>query len=137
MLHIKHAHDQLFILLIHQNKIFSGRVTVNSQIGFKNSIQHISSEDATETIVCNQLGQENRFSSRNAVQRAPKTFVINQQGENCKIAITLVDQIKGKSSLNIEGKGIYINFHKVNFLIVKKKTTKLNSLKINYILKQM
>lgn len=89
-------------------KYFPGRATVNNQIGFKNSIQHISSEDSTETIVCNQLGQENRFSSRNTVQRAPKTFVINQQGENCKIAITLVDQIKGKSSLNIEGRGIYL-----------------------------
>lgn len=87
---------------------------MNTQIGSSNSIQFVSSENSTETIVSNQIGQENIFSSQNAVQRAPKTFICNQKGCNCKIAITLNDQTRGRVNLGIEGRGgrftVYIYF---------------------------
>lgn len=83
----------------------SGRVTVNNQIGSNNLVKHISSENEAETIVCNQMGQENRFSSRNKIQRAPKTFVCTQVGETNKIIIELDDQTRSTKVLSIEGKG--------------------------------
>uniref|UniRef100_K1QW01 Uncharacterized protein n=1 Tax=Magallana gigas TaxID=29159 RepID=K1QW01_MAGGI len=83
----------------------SGRITVNNQIGSNNSIKHISSENEAETIVCNQMGQENKFSSRNKIQRAPKSFVCTQVGETNKIIIELDDQTRSTKILSIEGKG--------------------------------
>lgn len=88
-----------------QKQGISGRVTVNNQIGSNNSIKHISSENEAEAIVCNQMGQENRFSSRNKIQRAPKTFVCTQVGETNKIIIELDDQTRSTKVLSIEGKG--------------------------------
>lgn len=82
-----------------------GRATINNQIGTNNAIRHIASENESETIVCNQMGQENKFSSRNKIQRAPKTFVCTQLGETNKIIIELDDQTKSKNVLSIEGKG--------------------------------
>lgn len=51
------------------------------------------------------MGQENIFSSRNKIQRAPKTIVCTQVGETNKIIIELDDQTKSKKLLSIEGKG--------------------------------
>lgn len=51
------------------------------------------------------MGQENKFSSRNKIQRAPKSFVCTQVGETNKIIIELDDQTKSKNVLSIEGKG--------------------------------
>lgn len=82
-----------------------GRTTINNQIGTNNAIRHIASENESETIVCNQMGQENKFSSRNKIQRAPKTIVCTQLGETNKIIIELDDQTKSKKVLSIEGKG--------------------------------
>lgn len=83
----------------------SEKTTVNTQIGSSNSIKFVSSENSTETIVSNQIGQRNTFSSQNSVQRAPKTFICNQKGYDCKIAITLDDQTRGRVNLGIEGRG--------------------------------
>lgn len=83
-----------------------GRTTVNYQIGTKNSIRHVSSENEAETIVCTQLGLKNKFSSRNTIQRAPKTIVCNQTGNNNKISITLDNQTKGRFAFDLEGKGM-------------------------------
>lgn len=48
------------------------------------------------------MGQENNFSSRNKIQRAPKTFVCTQVGEINKIIIELDDQTKNTKVLCIE-----------------------------------
>lgn len=81
----------------------SETTTVNTQIGSSNLF--VSSENSTGTIVSNQIGQENIFSSQNAVQRAPTTFICNQEGYDCKIAITLNDQTRGNVNLGIAGSG--------------------------------
>lgn len=88
----------------------SETTTVNTQIGSSNLF--VSSENSTGTIVSNQIGQENIFSSQNAVQRAPTTFICNQEGYDCKIAITLNDQTRGNVNLGIAASGkVRITLH--------------------------
>lgn len=82
-----------------------GRTTVYNQIGSSNSIKHFSSEKETDTIVCNQVGQENTFSYRNKIQRASKTISCTQVGTTNNIIIELDDQTKSKRSLSVESNG--------------------------------
>lgn len=110
----------------------SEKTTVNTQIGSSNSIKFVSSENSTETIVSNQIGQKNIFSSQNLVQRAPKTFICNQKGSECRIAITLDDQTRGRVNLDIEGRGGRFTKYMYFFTHVYEATC--NKLSLHFIL---
>ena len=100
---------------------FAGEMIINAQFGSKNTTNHTGEN---EIVLCNQLGNKNRFSSRNSAPQSVKTMICNQLGVDCKIAITLENQMNSNYDINIEGKGkIFLVRHThliISFLLLSK-----------------
>jgi hypothetical protein len=80
-------------------------MTINSQVGERNKIEHTGLENSAENIVNSQYGNKNKISSQLLASGSVQKVVCHQEGDDCKIALKLFDETNTKWALDVEGRG--------------------------------